>query len=63
MDFTAERDSCIAILAVGYADGVPRNISGLGYVLCSGQKAPIIGRIYRSDAGGCYRHRYGSARW
>lgn len=45
LDFTAERDSCTAILAVGYAVGLPRNISGLGYVLCSGQKAPIIGRI------------------
>lgn len=44
--FVAERDSRIAILPIGYADGFPRNLScGKSYVLISGQKAPIEGRI------------------
>lgn len=40
----AERKK-IAVLTIGYADGVPRNISGKGYVLCRQAKAGIIGRI------------------
>lgn len=44
--FTAERDSLIAMLPIGYADGIPRNLSyGKNYVLVNGQKALIIGRI------------------
>lgn len=44
--FTAQRDTRIAITPIGYADGVPRNLScGNGYVLIAGQKAPIIGRV------------------
>jgi len=44
--FVAERDSRIAILPIGYADGFPRNLScGKCYVLIKGQKAPIAGRI------------------
>lgn len=44
--FAAERDSVIAILAVGYADGFPRSLScGKGYVLLHGCRAPIAGRI------------------
>lgn len=44
--FTAGRDSLIAILPIGYADGFPRNLScGNGYVLIGGQKAPVIGKI------------------
>ena len=44
--FTATRDSLIAILPIGYADGFPRNLScGNSYVLICGQKAPVIGKI------------------
>ncbi|MFH1356535.1 MAG: alanine racemase, partial [bacterium] len=43
--FTTERDSLIAILPVGYADGYPRLASNKGHVLVRGQKAPIVGRI------------------
>ncbi len=44
--FVAEKDSRIAILPIGYADGFPRNLScGKSYVLISGKKAPIVGRI------------------
>ncbi|MFJ7914160.1 MULTISPECIES: serine racemase VanT catalytic subunit [unclassified Lysinibacillus] len=44
--FTASRNSLIAILPIGYADGVPRNLScGKGNVLIDGYQAPIVGRI------------------
>jgi len=45
-EFVAERDSRIAILPVGYADGYPRNLScGRGNVLINQQEVPVIGRI------------------
>jgi len=44
--FMAECDMKIAVLAIGYADGIPRGLScGVGYVLINGQKAPVVGRI------------------
>ena len=44
--FVTERDSKIAVLPLGYADGYPRNLScGKGRVLINGQFAPIVGRI------------------
>lgn len=44
--FIAQRDTCVAVLPIGYADGLPRNLScGNGYVLIHGCRAPIIGRI------------------
>ncbi len=43
--FTAERQTVVATLPVGYADGFPRNLSNRGYVLIHGQHAPIIGRV------------------
>lgn len=44
--FTANRDSRIAILPIGYADGFPRNLSCRNnYVLIDGQQAPVIGKI------------------
>lgn len=46
MQFTAECDMEIAVLAIGYADGLPRCLSGgVGAALINGKKAPIIGRI------------------
>ena len=35
----------VATIPVGYADGYPRSLSNLGYVLIRGKKAPIIGRV------------------
>lgn len=35
----------IATVPVGYGDGYPRSLSGRGYVLIHGKKAPILGRI------------------
>lgn len=44
--FTAQRDSRIAIVPVGYADGYPRNLScGHGSVLIQGCRVPVIGRV------------------
>ncbi|MBP6874994.1 MAG: alanine racemase [Candidatus Eisenbacteria bacterium] len=35
----------LAVLPVGYADGFPRALSGRGYVLIHGKRAPIAGRV------------------
>lgn len=43
--FTARRDSRIAILPIGYGDGFPRNLSGIGHVIINSNRFPIIGRI------------------
>lgn len=43
--FTALQDMRVATIPVGYADGYPRQLSGKGYVLIHGKKAPILGRI------------------
>jgi len=44
--FAPQRDSRIAVLPIGYADGLPRNLScGIGHVLIHGYCAPIAGRI------------------
>lgn len=43
--YTAPEDMRIATIPVGYGDGYPRGLSGKGYVLIHGKKAPILGRI------------------
>ena len=44
--FVADRDSMIAVLPIGYADGYPRKLScKRGYVLINGQRADVVGRI------------------
>ena len=43
--FAAEKDSRLATVSIGYADGIPRSLSGKGYVLINGQRAKIAGRI------------------
>lgn len=35
----------VATLAAGYADGYPRSLSGLGYVLIHGKRAKILGSV------------------
>lgn len=43
---TVNKPSRIAIVAIGYADGLDRKLSnGNGYMLVNGKKAPIIGSI------------------
>lgn len=41
----AGRDSIIATLPFGYADGYPRNLRDKGYVIINGVKAPLVGVI------------------
>ncbi|RLD18273.1 MAG: alanine racemase, partial [Bacteroidetes bacterium] len=44
--FTAKRDSVIATINAGYADGIPRHASGSGYEMYVGNAlAPIAGRV------------------
>lgn len=43
--YVTTRETKIATLSVGYADGLPRLWSGKGKVLIDGREAPIIGRI------------------
>ena len=40
-----ERDSTLAVLSVGYADGLPRLASNRWRVSIGGQEAPILGRV------------------
>lgn len=39
----AEKDSVVATLPFGYADGYPRQMRDKGYVIINGAKAPIVG--------------------
>lgn len=43
--FVTPRETTVATVPVGYADGYRRSLSGRFYVLIHGQKAPILGRI------------------
>lgn len=44
--YTARTDRRIAALAIGYADGISRSLSGeKGFVLIRGRRAPIVGRV------------------
>lgn len=43
--YVTDKELRIATIPVGYADGYPRSLSGKGYVLIHGKKAPILGRI------------------
>jgi alanine racemase len=43
--FTTERESLIATLTLGYADGYPRCLSGKGRVIVNGVFAPVVGNI------------------
>ena len=44
--FKADRDTKIAIVSIGYADGLPRSLSnGVGAALVHNHIAPIVGRI------------------
>lgn len=43
--FKAEKPTRVATVAAGYGDGYPRSLSGKGYVLIDGKRAPILGRV------------------
>jgi alanine racemase len=43
--FVCGRETTVALVPAGYADGVPRSLSGKGQVLIRGRRCPIAGRI------------------
>lgn len=43
--FTARRPTRVALVPIGYADGLPRLLSNRGWVLVGGRRMPIIGRV------------------
>ena len=43
--YVTKKDTVVATIPVGYADGYRRNLSGKFYVLIKGKKAPILGRV------------------
>jgi alanine racemase len=44
-DFRAGRETTLALVPLGYADGVPRQASGSGAVTIGGRRFPVAGRI------------------
>jgi len=57
--FVTERESVIATIPVGYADGYSRALSSRASVLINGQRCPVVGRVCMdqftvdiTDAGG-----------
>lgn len=45
LTFTAQKPLLIGTASIGYADGIPRSLSGKGYALVRGRRVPVIGRI------------------
>ena len=45
LTYKASRETRVAMVQVGYGDGYPRALSGVGEVLIGGARRPIIGRI------------------
>ncbi len=43
--FQSDRPLRVATLPIGYGDGYPRALSGKGYALIGGKKAPILGMV------------------
>lgn len=63
--YVAQKEKQIAIVSIGYADGIPRSLSmGNGHVLVGGCRVPIIGQICMDqlivDVTGLYDVHIGS---
>jgi len=43
--FTTTRETVMATIPIGYADGYSRSLSNLGQVIIKGRLAPVIGRV------------------
>ena len=43
--FRTERETCLATLPVGYADGYPARMANNGYVLVSGKRCAVVGTV------------------
>ena len=44
-DWVVEKPSRMAIVGIGYADGIPRRLSGRGHAIVAGVKVPFAGRV------------------
>lgn len=45
LSWTAPVDTTLALVPAGYADGVPRSLSGRMEVLLGGRRLPVVGRV------------------
>lgn len=45
LTYVTDKETKVATLPVGYADGYPRALSSKGHVIINGEYAPILGRI------------------
>ena len=43
--YTAARETRVALIPIGYADGLSRKLSNTGFMLVGGRRVPIIGRV------------------
>lgn len=43
--YVTPRESKIAVVPVGYADGYPRSLSNRAHVLVRGKRAPVVGKV------------------
>ena len=43
--YTADRETSVALIPVGYADGLHRKLSNIGFMIVGGRRVPIIGRV------------------
>lgn len=43
--YTTQKETRVATIPVGYADGYARSLSNKGWILIRGKKAPILGRV------------------
>lgn len=50
LTYRTKRDTTVALLPLGYADGLSRALSNRGWVLIHGQRAPIVGRVSMDQA-------------
>lgn len=63
--FVAKKSTRVAILGVGYADGLPHRLSNRGHVMAQGRLLPILGAVSMDvttvDASACRRLKAGDA--
>jgi alanine racemase len=63
--YRAERPMKVAVIAAGYADGIPHRLSNKGSVIAKGKLVPIIGAVSMDlttiDATGCPDLRVGDS--
>lgn len=43
--FTTKRETVVATIPIGYADGYSRSLSNIGQVIIRGRRVPVIGRV------------------